>query len=405
MKVLRMNKINSNEYALIFTISHSISDGRNCFSLVAQFLNIFEKVMFDEKRVCEEIPLVDSSDMILKKLKDQGILKINRLDLIESYHTWSSLVNRVTAKSGYKLNGVNGRVEHFCLENSKVTRLIQKMKTNSKNAKLTSLLIVIICIAFKRTCLNNRINDIPLEDYVIAVPVCLRSKLKIDSLSMGCHLGMCDTVVRFDDKKLKSGKGKTYIKKCALFILRFLYILALSIILPVLCFCVKRLPKFEAKLIEKTRTFKSVRKINEANFEDNREDFWLLVEKNSLELQKTVANNSELDPHKKDIKILDTILRSNFNFSSFNLVNFCVSNLGKMETTPHLAQESRFKIVKSYVCQPCLEKRFSPSLYFGISTVDGNLCCAISYSEKIYTKEFIQELKLLILKLIDDVIK
>ena len=222
---------------------------------------------------------------------------------------------------------------------------------------------------------------------------------------MGCHVGMCDTVVRFDDKKLKSNKAKTAIKKCALFILRSLYILVLSIILPVLCFCMKRTPKLEEKIIATTRRTKSVRKIYEADFEDNREDFWLLVEKNSLELQKTVANNCELDPHKKDIKLLDTMLRNNFNFSSFNLVNFCVSNLGKMETTPHLTQGSRFKIVESYVCQPCLEKRFSPSLYFGISTVDGNLCCAISYSEKIYAREFIQELKVLILKLIDDVIQ
>ena len=409
MKVLRMNQ--TSEFALIFTISNSISDGRNSFSLMAQFLSILEKVMSPEKNLTkedrQEIPLMDSSDSIVEKLQMEGKLKINSMNLIDSYHLWDKVVNRVTTKSGYKMNGVYGRIEHFILEKMKLDKLIQKMKTNTSGAKLTSLLTVIICIALKRTCLNNGVNDIPLEDFVIAMPVCLRGKLNIDNLNMGSHIGMCESLVRFSSRKGKVQKDAKmcFIKKLVLFIFRSLYYQALFLILSVLCFSIRRVSKLEVKLIEKTRKVSEGYKFLEVDLEDDREDFWALVEENSKNLHKKIENNCELGIPKREIQLLDIFLRNNFNFSSFNLVNFCVNNLGKMKSSTYLSDESRIRIVEYYMCQPCMETRFSPPLHFGITTVNGNLCCAISFSEKIYTKEFIKDLKLLILKLIQDIIE
>jgi hypothetical protein len=91
-----------------------------------------------------------------------------------------------------------------------------------------------------------------------------------------------------------------------------------------------------------------------------------------------------------------------FAFKNYLKLNFLkVSNLGKMENTK---SNSAIKIVESYVCVPCMEKRFGGFLYFGLTTIESNLCCAISFNEKLFSEKFVDDIKINILKLVDSII-
>ena len=65
---------------------------------------------------------------------------------------------------------------------------------------------------------------------------------------------------------------------------------------------------------------------------------------------------------------------------------------------------SAIKVNESYVCVPCKEKRFGGFLYFGLTTIESNLCCAISYNEKLFSEKFVDDIKINIVKLIDSII-
>ena len=62
------------------------------------------------------------------------------------------------------------------------------------------------------------------------------------------------------------------------------------------------------------------------------------------------------------------------------------------------------KVKEHYVAMPTLESRFDPILFNSISTIDNNLCWGISFNEKVFSGEFVLDLKGALVGLVDEII-
>ena len=397
MKVLKLHDSQTkthDNFAVIFTISHAISDGRNSFSIIVQYLNILDKVLKGftiDKKDLAEISSNHSWEKMVEDLKFKNKFSCCKND----FDCLNSVTHRIPSGIGNSSSGVNGRINHFTIEKRDLDRLIQKMKSNEPTAKLTSLLMVIICLAFRRTCIIKKVNDIPLDNFVVSVPVCVRSKLNVKTLQMGSYVSNLETTVEFSKNSIENEKkmvlGPLLNKLC--------YYIMISLIFPIYFFLGKILhPDIIASFLPKTKMTPS-EQIGEKNIFYFYKDFWSIVAENSAKLHNSISSNQELELPKKEL--IEIMLENNFDFSSFYPINFTVSNLGKMENTKC---NSAIKVVEGYVCVPCKEKRFGGFLYFGLTTIESNLCCAIGYNEKFFSEKFVDDIKINILKLIDSII-
>ena len=397
MKVIKIydNPTKSfDNYAMIFTLSHAISDGRNSFSIIIQYLNILDKLLKGitvDKKDLVEIPSNLSWEKMVEDMKSRSKIKSCKND----FDCLNSVTHRIPSGIGNVSNGTNGRINHFIIDKKDLERLMQKMKSNEPSAKLTSLLLVIICLAFRRTCIIHKVDDIPLDNFVVSVPVCVRDKLSIKTLQMGSYVSNLETTVEFSKKSIENERktiiGPVLNKVC--------YYIMISLIFPIYFFLGKILhPDIITSFLPKNKIVQS-ENVGEKSIFYFYKDFWSIVAENSANLHKCISENLELELPKKEL--IEIMLENNFDFSSFYPINFTVSNLGKMENTKC---NSAIKVLESYVCVPCKEKRFGGFLYFGLTTIDNSLCCAISYNEKFFSEKFVDDVKTNILKLIESII-
>jgi len=397
MKIFKINE-NTGErnvqYALLLTISHSISDGRNSFSIIAQFLNILDNVMQDQSfNQVMEVPSASSWENILENLKATKKLRVSR----DEFNFLNNFRHRIPNNVGKNnLNGANMRINKIIIAEEKLSKMVKTMKSNEPTAKLTSLLTVIICLAFRHACIVHKASGIPLDSFVVSVPVCIRKKLDVDNLQMGSYVGSIKSVINLSGRKSSKSLIKNRFWSVAN---RISYYFLIYLLFPLYFlfiryfkkgkFCFPTIKKYNQeyylKNAEKTSTLADVN-----------EDFWSIVADNSTRLHKSISDNLELEITEK--KLFEILSKNDFDFSTFYPVNFNVSNLGAMANTN---SESTIKISESYLCVSFKEKRFGGYLYFGLTTIEKNLYCAISYNEKFFSEKFVNDVRINILKIID----
>ena len=105
--------------------------------------------------------------------------------------------------------------------------MVKRMKSYEPTAKLTSLLTVIICLAFRHACVVHKANGIPLDSFVVGVPVCIRKKLDVDNLQMGSYVGSIKSEINFSGRK----SSKTLINRFWSVANRISYIFVFSFVL------------------------------------------------------------------------------------------------------------------------------------------------------------------------------
>lgn len=347
MKFLKINEnmeSDKTKYALVLTISHSISDGRNSFSIITQFLNILDKVLrgkFLDQDEQNEIISKNQWEKIIKNMKSEKKVKIKKDD----FDFLSTLTHRIPENVGNNLEGVNGRIVHFIINEEKMSKIIKSIKSNKPTAKLTSFFILIICLAFRRACIVHNVKDIPLDSFNIGVPVCIRKKLDVNNLQMGAYVGFLEKLIFLNGPH----EENSIKKRLWYFINRFCYFIMINIFFPVYFFFVRI---FKNKVFLPFKNTKLNQNDDLSNFEANsfglNENFWSIVGDISAKLHKNISDNFELEIAMKEL--FKMMIKNNFDFSNFSPVNFSVSNLGKME---NLKFDSGIKVVESYVCLPC----------------------------------------------------
>jgi len=322
MKVIKLHDSQTNafdNYALIFTISHAISDGRNSFSILVQYLNMLDKVLKDvavDKKDLIEIPSNQSWEKLVEELKCKNKINILKYD----FDALNNVSHRIPGGIGNTTNGVNGRINHFIIEKKKLDKLMQKMKSNEPTAKLTSLLIVIICLAFRRTCIVHKVDDIPLDNFVVSVPVCVRNKLNVKSLQMGSYVSNLETTIEFTKNSMKKDKNTIL---DPLFN-KLSYYLMICLVFPIYFFLGKILhPDVIKNFLPKNKVLQS-EQLGEKNSFYFYNDFWSIVAENSAKLHTSISSNMELELPKKEL--IEIMHENNFDFSSFYPINFTVND-------------------------------------------------------------------------------
>ena len=384
LKVLKMLECDdiSNKYAFILTTSHSISDGRNGYSIGVQFLDILIDAL--ENNLSPEIVQIPSNyscDELIQEYVLRPTFKITdkNPDFDRETHR---LPNNVGNKSG-----VHGRFDFIFLESAKLEKLIKKMKSKAPKAKVTSLLLILLCDSYKRICVDYQVDNIPLERVQVAVLASLRDKLAIKNTQMGVYSAPLFSGVKFETKVEKERSAiaiPDVFLKAILFAPK--YVISYLFQNVVLNNSFLRKGFFS---IFSTMLKMKPRKKYQNNYSNLSESqIWSLAESETICMHTSIANNAELT-FKADNFFLE-LINSNFDFANNSAGNFCLSNIGIMNNTKN---GEIIKLNEHYVAVPCLENRFGAVLQFGITTIDNNLNIAICFNEKIFSLQFINDLK------------
>ena len=192
LKILKLIDQNGtcNEYYFIFTSHHSIGDGRNCYELMLQFLNILgnflEGVQIDDDDD-DQVRSVEETPHSLEELVTTYQAQSNYKSTTKEVHTQDENIHRLPSNVGNKEATVHTRLICIFLESIKLSNLMKSLKLRAPKAKLTSFLLTSLCLAYKKTCIEFNVADMTLENFQILVLVCLREKLNLSNLHMGVY--------------------------------------------------------------------------------------------------------------------------------------------------------------------------------------------------------------------------
>ena len=135
-------------------------------------------------------------------------------------------------------------------------------------------------------------------------------------------------------------------------------------------------------------------------------EIWRLAEIKSICMHQKLTQNEELNSSmsssNNEIDFAIDIINSNFDFANNTFDNFFLSNIGIMNNTKNY---NVITLKEHYVAVSCLENRCGPVFEFGVTTIENNLNIAISFNEKIFSTEFIKNLKKDFLENIETLIK
>ena len=312
------------DYVFVFTAHHSLTDGRNLYTIMMQLLNII--VAMWEKRTCGEM-----SDEIEESPSSMEEIAQNRdFKSIKEPFYWDDSTHRISKSLGNKESGVHGKFSYLFIESSKIDRLIKAMKQHAPKSKLTSVLAIVFCSALQKVYTERDIGDVPLENYQFDMLTSIRDQLQVKNSQMG------------------------------------VFSLAYSVRVDL----------------------------------DKEETLWKLAENLSVTLHRRIKNNEFVESMSDMYKLFE-LINENHNFGDNQTSNFAISNLGVM---PNNARSDVIRVEEHYMSMPCLENRFASPLFNLLTTVDGSLCWGISFNEKIYAVEFVNDLKKGIAHFIDTLI-
>ena len=86
---------------------------------------------------------------------------------------------------------------------------------------------------------------------------------------------------------------------------------------------------------------------------------------------------------------------------------FAISNIGVIkyqDTNNNDSSDSIIQLGEHYVASSVRDTRMTGRIFVGISTVDGCLCCGISFNDKYYSRHFVAQLTSAISSLVEALI-
>lgn len=147
IKVLKMkqeNDVDFIKYVFVLSTGHAISDGKNGYSIGVQFFDILIDVLENKlSDVIVQIPSEFTCDHLIKEYKKRPDYRAP-----DDTPQFDQSTHRLPDNCGNK-NGVYGRFDFIFLEKHKMEKLIKKMKSKAPKAKVTSLLLVLLCDSYK----------------------------------------------------------------------------------------------------------------------------------------------------------------------------------------------------------------------------------------------------------------
>jgi hypothetical protein len=147
LSVLKMKQVNDddfNKYAFVLSTSHAISDGKNGYSIGVQLLDFFIDTL--ENKLSDEVIEIPSEfpcEHMVKEFKKKPGYKAS-----EEEPDFDRKTHRLPNNVGNK-DGLHGKFDFIFLEKQKMDKLIKKMKTKAPKAKVTSLLLILLCDSYK----------------------------------------------------------------------------------------------------------------------------------------------------------------------------------------------------------------------------------------------------------------
>jgi hypothetical protein len=208
------------------------------------------------------------------------------------------------------------------LNPAKQSQLLAKLKSNAKDAKLTSVISTIACLAFKNLYAKYQVNDIPIGKFQFSLMGSLRDKLGVSNTQMGMYITQYERFLDDSDNRLELGS------------------------------------------------------------------VWRLAEEESISLHKTRATNTDIDMVVFMDRMFDVIMADPEMGYSDDKLNFKISNIGPMRNT----DVANVRVRQCYVRTTNVYKRPGSNLLIGVASVDGNLCFAVSYNEKLISSRVVSEL-------------
>lgn len=129
------------------------------------------------------------------------------------------------------------------------------------------------------------------------------------------------------------------------------------------------------------------------------ENMWKIAEAKTVELFKRIENNEDIHCLEYIGQIIESV-NANYDYLNNQPLSFDFSNIGAFRNDENCV----IKVVEHYSSMPSLENRFVSPMCNTISSFENNLCWGISYNEKFFRNEFINDLKLNIIELVDRII-
>ena len=385
MKIVKVleNEASSNHYDFIFTNHHAIGDGRNLYTIMIQFLNILGALL--EKKTCIEMNAeIEHSNFCMEELTDVFKSEQDTECAIENF-----FIDR--RKQTNYLNKLNGR---YHIYNS----LCEKIDENS-------FMLEELVEKFKaKLKYKSEILNIGFDELTHRMPSSLGDRAN------GTH-------GRFLNVYVESFKLEKLIKKMKLNALKCKLTSVLAVLF---CMSLRQsyakygvqdipLDSFQFDLLSSLREkFKiknsqmgvySVSIKSRLDGEIDKQNLWAKAQSLSLLTHERIKNNEDVEGLSKIPKLIG-LIESGYDFFNNQSFNFCLSNIGVMKNTA----SNLIKVKEHYVAMPTLENRFDPVLFNSISTIDNNLCWGISFNEKVFSGEFVLDLKSALVGLIDEIV-
>lgn len=172
-------EINELEYCMIFTVHHSIIDGRNAPILLQQLLDFIEKSIKNE-RINETLIPIDVS--IDEKLFKNSQAEMKNIKLNMEYDVPQE--DRIPKE--FKLNECcesQSKFKSFTIPTDKFKQLYTKSKENG--AKMAGCLNIVTALAILELYKEFKCDESYLKKIYFHMMANLRPLLKIDNLTMG----------------------------------------------------------------------------------------------------------------------------------------------------------------------------------------------------------------------------
>ena len=187
MKIVKLLKTthndDNNEYYFVFSSHHSIADGRNCYELMVQFLNILGAIL--EGTSCDEM---NGQIQETKHSMNELVENFQSIsECIVKVKEDSKIIHRIPNFVGDKENGVYGKFDFIFVEKPILDKLLKQIKLRAPKAKLTSFLATLLSLAYKKTCIQFNVNDISLDTFMPCILLSLREKFNLNNLQMGVY--------------------------------------------------------------------------------------------------------------------------------------------------------------------------------------------------------------------------
>jgi hypothetical protein len=329
---MRFVKLNPDQartynYVLLYVHNHAIGDGRNSYEIGVHYLNILAALSQDRR--CKEM---DEGVVEHSLYTHDELVALKGLDFKRELIEQDDMNRDVDAFKGHGIDR-NNKFEYFHLTRDKLEQLIAKMRTNTRKAKLTSVLTMLLCVVFKKIYLNHRITSVPTTQFNYNLITCLRDRLDLGRSVMGVYsssLHMHETISESEFLEIETG---------------------------------------------------------------NFDNFWKKCDDHALRVHHCLSENQDLTSFADSDKTIEYFNQSPATPQKPNNINFVMSSVGVM---PNTSTEEIIKIEEFYfrtTRKGFESKRLGYALFFGVATVGrGNLCMPLTFTEDYMSTEIVREL-------------